>query len=64
MSGQLFDVDRTIPQTCVVCGATRQPDEPTATQCGYEQVNLLERTQPRSRDCLNWNDPATRPLPI
>jgi hypothetical protein len=57
---QLFDVQRLGPVECPVCSATRQPDQPRATQCEYDRDITLRR---RPAACINTTDPATAPFP-
>jgi hypothetical protein len=60
----LFDPDRTIAVECTVCGATRQPGEPTAPSCSVDRDRSAGDTfAKRPRACLNTVDPATAPFP-
>ena len=60
----LFDVARTQTAQCQVCGATRQPNEPTAPACAHDR-DRQAGTTPRRRphNCLNTYDPTTAPFP-
>jgi hypothetical protein len=60
----LFDVSRTTTARCLVCGATREPQEKRATACEVDRLRRDEgdyRSRPAA--CLNTWDPGEAEIP-
>lgn len=56
----LFDVSQTVPTTCNVCQAIRQPGQTKTDKCAHDHDPEPRR---RPKNCLNAHDPATAPFP-
>ena len=59
----LFDVDRTTTAVCESCGATREPGEDKAPECGIDAARAQGHGLARPKGCLNAHDPAHAPFP-
>jgi hypothetical protein len=60
----LFDVTKTVPTRCDVCGALREPGEDKAGDCQVDRERATEGyTRARPASCLNTWDPTQDRIP-